>query len=146
MKYPFEENPLENLLNNYIYFAKEINVFRNDVENYEREIEFLKDDYGKRLEGIVQKGEFHSKKLAENNIRLKEDNSRLDETITQLTLENEDLIKRNSILTKSKKALNDDLEVAASDLERLKIENEELSAKLENKSLKNYLKRLLRNQ
>ena len=147
IKYSFQENPLENLLNNYIYFAKEINSFRNNIDKYEREVLFLKEDSQRKIEDIVQKNSIYSKKLAENNIKLKNDNSKLNETITQLNLEKDDLIKRNSILTKSKKELNDDLNDTLSDLEKLKIENnnqKKLITDLESKSLKNYLRRLFK--
>lgn len=147
IKYSFRENPLENLLNNYIYFAKEINFFRNNIENYENEALLLKEDFQKRWVDVNQKTIVHSKKLAENNLKLKEDNLKLNETITQLTIEKEDLTKRNSILSKSKKDLNDRLNDTVYDLEKLKIENynqKELIKKLESKSLKNYLKRLFR--
>ena len=131
----------------YIYFAKEINSFRNNIDKYEREVLFLKEDSQRKIEDIVQKNSIYSKKLAENNIKLKNDNSKLNETITQLNLEKDDLIKRNSILTKSKKELNDDLNDTLSDLEKLKIENnnqKKLITDLESKSLKNYLRRLFK--
>lgn len=147
IKYSFRENPMENLLNNYVYFANEINFFRNNIERYERDALLLKEEFHNKWEDINQKTILHSKKLAENNLELKEDNLRLNETITQLSLEKEDLIKRNSILSKSKKDLNDNLNDAISDLEKLKIENhnqKELIEEFKSKSFKNYLKRLLR--
>lgn len=145
MKYSFQENPLENLLNNYIYFAEEIHFFRNNIESYENEALLLKKDFHDKWEDINQKTILHSKKLAEDNFKLKEHNLELDKIITQLNQEKEDLIKRNYILTKSKKDLDNNLNGVVSDLEKLKIENDnqkELIKKLENKSLKSYLKRL----
>ena len=42
IKYNFKINPLENLLENYIYFAKEIHNFKNQIENLENKNDKLK--------------------------------------------------------------------------------------------------------
>ncbi|MBQ6813458.1 MAG: glycosyltransferase family 2 protein [Methanobrevibacter sp.] len=152
IKYSYDEKPLNNLLNNYIYFARELSTHRNDVDRLDREVDFLKDDSKKKifelnklrddakskdkeinsLKDLNNNMDIQLKKLNESNIDLKEEKSELKDEIKILNTEHDDLVKRNSILTKTK--------IEQADLiEELKIENE----KLKNKNIKDYLKDIL---
>lgn len=44
IKYSFDENPLKNVLNNYVYFAKEINKFKNEIEENSNLIQKFSDE------------------------------------------------------------------------------------------------------
>lgn len=160
VKYPFNESPLNNLLDNYIYFATEINIFKNKLGRVERELDFLKDDSQKKifelrkirdenksqseeiahLEDVNEKLEIYGNKLKEDNSRLKDENSNLKNDFDQLNNQFDEIMDRNVILTKTKTQLAHDIE----DLKEINSNQENEINQLKNKKLKDYVKDMIR--
>lgn len=160
VKYHFNESPLNNLLENYIYFAKEINAFKNKLGRTERELDHLKDDSQKkifelrkireenknqsgeinRLEDINEKLEVYGNKLKEDNLRLKDDNSNLKKDISQFNDKFDEMLERNMILTKTKTQLLGQID----ELKETNSNQQDEINQLKNKNLKDYVKDLIR--
>ena len=87
IKYDFKINHLKNILGNYIYFATEINKFKNkieslDIENnkFKNEIELLDNEnkeFQNRIENLIKNDEQKIKFLSYNLYHLKDNEFKL---------------------------------------------------------------------
>lgn len=127
IKYSFKESPLNNLLENYIYFAKEINKFKNDLSKANELIVTL-DDINEKFESYVTTLKEDVKIIKEENFKLKND-------ICQLEDKYNDALERNKVLTKTKTQLMEDMVK----LEKINSNQQNEINLLKNKTLKNYI-------
>lgn len=132
IKYSFDESPLSNLLNNYIYFAKEINTFKNKLNRLEND---FAGGLSKSFKDENEKFGEYEKKLKENNLKLKEENFVLKNNICQLNEELNGLIERNNILTKTKIQLSDEL----NELKEINSQQEIQIFQLKNRGIVDYI-------
>ncbi|MBQ2654677.1 MAG: glycosyltransferase family 2 protein [Methanobrevibacter sp.] len=128
IKYSFIESPFNNLLDNYIYFAREINRFKNKSNDINH------------LEGIVAKLEGYCEKLKENNLQLKDENFKLNDKINKINNEFEEIKERNIILTKTKTQLSREIV----ELKEVSSNQQKEINRLKNKKLKDYVKDIIR--
>lgn len=137
VKYPFFESPLNNLLENYIYFAKEINIFKNKVfkDEYKEQTEYIV-----QLEDTIEKLEGYPNRLKKENLKLKEERSDLKNEVNKLNNHLDEVLDRNVILTKTKTQLSKDID----ELKEINSNQQNEINQLKNKKLKDYVKDMIK--
>ena len=128
IRYPFKESPISNLLNNYIYFAKEINIFKNKLDKSQKEYANIKD--------LNEKLEVYGDRLKQENKMLNDEKDEMKNNMNQINERLEEIMERNVILTKTKTRLWEDI----NELELINSKQQEEITQLKNKTLKDYIK------